>query len=61
MGSTFRDLDPILMGWQWEQGPWNLYPYVQVSDTLCYKPIPIMYRTSLLQNSLKVITHENVV
>ena len=27
----------------------------QVSDVLCYKPIPIIYRTSLLQNSLKVI------
>ena len=26
-----------------------------VSDVLCYKPIPIIYRTLLLQNSLKVI------
>ena len=40
MGSAFRDLVLI---------------YVQVSDVLCYKPIPIIYRTSLLQNSLKVI------
>jgi hypothetical protein len=30
-------------------------PYTQVSDVLCYKLIPIIYRTSLLQNSLKVI------
>ena len=36
-------------------GPWKRSPYVQVSDVLCYKPIPIIYRTSLLQNSLKVI------
>ena len=28
------------------------YFYLQVSDVLCYKPIPIIYRTSLLQNSL---------
>ena len=33
----------------------NLYIYIQVSDVLCYKLIPIIYRTSLLQNSLKVI------
>ena len=30
------------------------------SDVLCYKPIPIMYRTSLLQNSLKVISYNGV-
>ena len=30
-------------------------PHIQVSDVLCYKLIPIIYRTSLLQNSLKVI------
>ena len=29
------------MGWQWGQGPWKGSPYVQVSDVLCYKPIPI--------------------
>ena len=29
--------------------------YIQVSDVLCYKLIPIIYRTSLLKNSLKVI------
>ena len=34
--------------------------YIQVSDVLCYKPIPIIYRTSLLQNPLKVIIIENV-
>ena len=33
----------------------NVNPYVQVSDVLCYKPIPIIYITSLLQNSIKVI------
>ena len=26
-----------------------------INDVLCYKPIPIIYRTSLLQNSLKVV------
>ena len=26
-----------------------------IHDVMCYKPIPIIYRTSLLQNSLKVI------
>ena len=30
-------------------------PYIQVNDVLCYELIPIIYRTSLLQNSLKVI------
>ena len=43
------------MGWQWGQGPWKHFPYVQVSDVLCYIPIPIIYRTSLLQNFLKLI------
>ena len=43
------------MGWQWGQCPWKRFPYIQVSDVLCYKLIPIIYRTSLLQNSLKVI------
>ena len=42
-------------GWQWGQCPWKRFPYIQVSDVLCYKQIPIIYRTSLLQNSLKVI------
>ena len=37
------------MDWQWGQGPWKRFPYVQVSDVLCHKPIPIIYRTSLLQ------------
>ena len=53
MGSAFiRDL---VMGWQCGQGPWKRFPYIQVSDVLCYKLIPIIYRTSLLQNSLNVI------
>ena len=43
------------MGWQWGQCLWKCFPYIRVSDVLCYKPIPIIYRTSLLQNSLKVI------
>ena len=44
-----------VMGWQWGQCPWKRFPYIQVSDVLCYKPTPIIYRTLLLQNSLKVI------
>ena len=44
-----------VLGWQWGQDPWKRFPYVQVSGVLCYKQIPIIYRTSLLQNSLKVI------
>ena len=43
------------MGWQWSQCPWKRFPYIQVSDVLCYKQIPIIYWTSLLQNYLKVI------
>ena len=31
------------MGWQWGQGPWKCFPHVQVSDVLCYKPIPITF------------------
>ena len=27
--------------------------HIQVSDVLCYKLIPIIYRTLMLQNSLK--------
>ena len=30
------------MGWQWGQGPWKRFLYIQVSDVLCYKPIPII-------------------
>ena len=37
------------------QSPWKRFPYIQVSDVLRYKPIPIIYRTSLLQNSLKLL------
>ena len=33
------------MGWQWEQCPWKRFPYIQVSDVLCYKPIPIITNT----------------
>ena len=31
------------LGWQWGQGPWKHFPYVQVSDVLCYTPIPITW------------------
>ena len=31
-----------VMGWQWGQVPWKLFPYIQVSDVLRYKPIPII-------------------
>ena len=44
-----------VMGWQWGNIPWKHSPYIEVSDVLCYKPIPIIYRTSLLQNSVKAI------
>ena len=33
----------------------TLSPLSTHDPVLCYKPIPIIYRTSLLQNSLKVI------
>ena len=36
-----------VMGWQWGQGTWKCSPYIQVSDVLCYKPIPIIYRILL--------------
>ena len=49
-----------VMGWQWGNIPWKHSPYIQVSDLLCYKPIPIIYITSLLQNSLKVIKSPRV-
>ena len=32
------------MGWQC---PWKCFPYIQVSDVLCYKAIPINYITYL--------------
>ena len=48
MGSTFKAFFLIL-------NPWLTSWYIQVSDVLCYKPIPVIYRTSMLQNSLKVI------
>ena len=47
------------MGWQWGKMPWKLSPYIQVRGVLCYKPISIIYRTSLLQNSLKVIIYQH--
>jgi hypothetical protein len=34
---------------------YNEYRNQFVTQYMCYKPIPIIYRTSLLQNSLKVI------
>ena len=44
-----------VMGRQWGQCPWKRFLHIQVSDVLCYKLILIIYRTSLLQNSQKVI------
>ena len=44
-----------VMGWQWGQCPGMRFLYIQISSVLWYKQIPIIYRTSLLQNSLKVI------
>jgi len=41
------------MGWQWGQGPWKRFPYIQVSDVLCYKPIPIILRIVLLRRHLQ--------
>ena len=41
-----------VMGWQWGKSPWKRSPYIQESDVLCYKSIPIIYRTTPLQNSL---------
>ena len=35
--------------------PWKRFPYIQVSDVVCYKRIPVIYRTSLLQNSRKYL------
>ena len=32
----------LIMGWQWGQGPWKCFPYIEVSDILCYKLIPII-------------------
>ena len=43
------------MDWQWGKGPWKCFPYIQVSDVLCYKQIPIIYRISLLQISYKLL------
>ena len=31
-----------VMGWQWRQGLWKCYSYIQVSDVLGHKPIPII-------------------
>ena len=36
-------------------GPLKRSPCFQVNDVLHFKPIPIIYRTSLFQNFLKVI------
>ena len=41
------------MGWQWGQGPWMRFPYIQVSDVLCYKPTPIMYTLIMIKNIRK--------
>ena len=42
MGIAFNDVFLIVMGWQWGKCTWKCSPYIQVSDVLCYKPIPIM-------------------
>ena len=56
LSRTLSSLSTLsVMGWQWGRYPWKRFPYIEVSDVLCYKQIPIIYRTSLLQNSLKVI------
>ena len=36
-----------VMGWQWGNIPWKRSPYIEVSNVLCYKPIPIIIRTCL--------------
>ena len=38
----------------------NFLSYIQVRDVLCYKLIPTIYKTSLLQNSLKIIRNFNL-
>ena len=37
----------LVMRWQWGKILWKHSPYIQVSDVLCYKPIPIIYRKKL--------------
>ena len=35
-----------VMGWRWGQDPWKRFPYVLVSDVLCYKLISIIHNES---------------
>ena len=47
LSRTLSSLSGSVMGWQWGQGPWKHFPYVQVSDVLCYKPIAIIFAMCL--------------
>ena len=49
--TRIQNQNQSVMGWQWGNIPWKHSPYIQVSDVLCYKQIPIIYRTSLLLTS----------
>ena len=50
MGSAFKDnslhCQPVV-----NSCSLKALPIIQVRDVLCYKPIPIIYRTSLLKTS----------
>ena len=37
LAPTNSNQNQSVMGWQWGQGPWKRFPYIQVSDVLCYK------------------------
>ena len=45
--------DQSVMGWQWGQCPWKRFPYIQVSDVLCYKPIPINHHQVINGEGIK--------
>ena len=47
--TTTRNLNSqqSVMSWQWRQCLWKCSPYIQVSDVLCYKLIPLIYRNKL--------------
>ena len=47
------------MGWQWGQGPWKHSPYVQVSDVLCYKQIPIIFEFVVCSTTANVTSIKN--
>ena len=48
LGECKKKFLNLVMGWQWGQGPWKRFPYIQVSDVLCYKPIPIILNSGCL-------------